>query len=446
MRKLKAIFSGMLAAATILSLTGCDEGGVASNSGAGAGPGVTSNVAPQTSVTTTTFAENSAVNDAVNEMDLDALDNPDLEVTDRIEWMAWWDIDETSPAAILFKNTYGVPTTGKDPERDGRIFDYTVVSYGERYDKLATAISSGDSPDFFPFEILDFPYGVLKGRYQPIDEVVNLDNGKWEGAKDMMEQFKLGGRYYAAFYEISLNNLMYYRTSIIDGAGLDDPRTLFENGQWTWDTFLDMARAFQNSGENKYVIDGSYTASGVANKLSPIYHEIAGMTWGIIGYGNIGRAVGAVAEALGARVIVNKRTPIEGATRVGIEQLCRESDIITIHCPLNANTREMINSRTISLMKKSVIIVNEARGAVVNESDIADAVEQGRIGGFGSDVYTVEPIPAEHPYTRIMHRENVLLTPHAAWGSLEARIRCVNVVSENITAFINGKTKNRVDI
>ena len=197
---------------------------------------------------------------------------------------------------------------------------------------------------------------------------------------------------------------------------------------------------------NKYVIDGSYTASGVANKLSPIYHEIAGMTWGIIGYGNIGRAVGAVAEALGARVIVNKRTPIEGATCVGIEQLCRESDIITIHCPLNANTREMINAKTINLMKNNVIIVNEARGAVVNESDIADAIEQGRIGGFGSDVYTVEPIPSEHPYNRIMRRENVLLTPHAAWGSLEARIRCVNVVSENIAAFIGGKTKNRVDI
>ena len=256
MRKLKAIFSGMLAAATILSLTGCDEGGTVSGSGAGAGPGVTSNVAPQTSQTTTTFAENSGVNEAVDAIDLSALDNPDLEVTDRIEWMAWWDIDETTPAAILFKNTYGIPTTGKDPERDGRIFDYTVVSYGERYDKLATAISSGDSPDLFPFEMLDFPYGVLKGRYQPIDEIVNLDNGKWDGAKDMMEQFKLGGRYYAAFYEISFNNLMYYRTSVIEGAGLDDPRTLFENGEWTWDTFLDMSRAFQNSGENKYCLDG----------------------------------------------------------------------------------------------------------------------------------------------------------------------------------------------
>ncbi len=259
MKKMKALLAGVLAAASILSLTACDEGTVNNSTGTGSNSGLTSDggaSVPQTSQTTTTFAENEGVNSAVEDIDVTKLDNPDLEVTQRIEWMAWWDIDETTPAAILFKDVYGIPTTGKYAERDGRIFDYTSVSYGERYDKLATAISSGDSPDFFPFEILDFPYGVLKGRYQAIDSVVNLDNGKWDGAKDMMEQFKLGGKYYCAFYEISLNNLMYYKKSVIEGAGLDDPRTLFENGEWTWDTFLEMARKFQDSGEDKYVIDG----------------------------------------------------------------------------------------------------------------------------------------------------------------------------------------------
>ncbi len=255
MRKTKAIFAGLLAAATVLSMTACEESGTPATSGNGpAAPATTTPV--QTSATTTTYAENEKVNEAVENMDPTALDNPDLEVTERLEWMAWWDIDETTPAAILFKDTYGIPENGKDPERAGRIFDYTTVSYGERYDKLATAISAGDSPDFFPFEMLDFPYGVLKGRYQPIDEVLNLDNGKWDGAKDMMEQFKLGGRYYAAFYEISLNNVMYYRKSVIDEIGADDPRTLFENGNWTWDTFLDISRKFQQSGDNKFCVDG----------------------------------------------------------------------------------------------------------------------------------------------------------------------------------------------
>ena len=258
MKKMKALLAGVLAAASILSLTACDEGTV-NNGSTGNNSGLTSDggaSAPQTSQTTTTFSEDEDVNNAVEQIDVTKLDNPDLEVTERIEWMAWWDIDETTPAAILFKNTYGIPTTGKYAERDGRIFDYTNVGYQERYDKLATAISSGDSPDLFPFEILDFPYGVLKGRYQAIDTVVNLDNGKWEGAKEMMEQFKLGGKYYCAFYEISMNNIMYYRKSVIEEAGLDDPRTLFNNGEWTWDTFLEMARSFQDSGEGRYVIDG----------------------------------------------------------------------------------------------------------------------------------------------------------------------------------------------
>ena len=260
--KIKAILAGQLAAASVLSLTACDEAPASTGTSGGAAggtsnaPGMTSAPVATTPVSTTTYAENEAVNDAIKEMDVTKLDNPELEVTDRIEWMAWWDIDETTPAAILYKDVYGIPTTGKYPDRDGRIFDYTQVTYADRYDKLATAISSGDSPDLFPFEMLDFPYGVLKGRYNAIDDIVNVDNGKWDGAKDMMEQFRLGGKYYCAFYEISFNNIMYYRTSIIEDAGLQDPRTMFENGEWTWDAFLDMARQFQSSGDNKYAIDG----------------------------------------------------------------------------------------------------------------------------------------------------------------------------------------------
>lgn len=197
---------------------------------------------------------------------------------------------------------------------------------------------------------------------------------------------------------------------------------------------------------NKYVIDGSYTRSGVANKLTPVYHELSSMTWGIIGYGNIGRAVGDVARALGANVIVNKRTSIEGTECVSLDELCRRSDIITIHCPLNTDTRNLINRDTISLMKKGVIVVNEARGAVINAKDIADAIKEGKIGGFGADVYDGEPFAEDSPLYEIMAYDNVLLTPHAAWGAYESRIRCVNTVADNISKFISGKIQNRVDI
>lgn len=197
---------------------------------------------------------------------------------------------------------------------------------------------------------------------------------------------------------------------------------------------------------NRYVTDGSYTASGVPNRLTPVYHEVRGLKWGIVGYGNIGRAVAAVATALGAEVLVNKRTPVEGVRCVDIDTLCRESDIITIHCPLNDESRGLISAERISLMKPSVIIVNAARGAVVCDEDITLAIENGSIGGFGSDVYTLEPFPKDHPFTRIMTKDNVILTPHCAWGAYESRARCLAVVCENIRAFYNQEIKNRVDI
>lgn len=197
---------------------------------------------------------------------------------------------------------------------------------------------------------------------------------------------------------------------------------------------------------SSFVKSGEYSSSGAANRLTPVYHELTGKTWGIVGYGNIGRAVAKVAEALGARVIVNRRTRTEGEQFVDIDTLCRESDIITVHCPLNDESRNMINKDRIALMKKSVILVNEARGAVLDEAEVAKAVLDGKIGAFGCDVYSVEPFPPTHPYGAIMKLPNVILTPHCAWGAYEARERCMNVIAENIGSFIDGKSKNRVDI
>lgn len=194
-----------------------------------------------------------------------------------------------------------------------------------------------------------------------------------------------------------------------------------------------------------FVNSGEYTASGVPNRLVPVYHELYGKTWGIVGYGGIGKAVARIAKGLGARVLVNKRTPVEDAECVDIETLCKESDIITLHCPLNDGTRGLISKEKISLMKPSVIIVNEARGAVVLESDIRDAVLAGKIAGYGCDVYSSEPFSKDHPYNDIMKLNNVILTPHAAWGAYEARERCLNIIIENINSFIAGEFLNRVD-
>ena len=196
---------------------------------------------------------------------------------------------------------------------------------------------------------------------------------------------------------------------------------------------------------NQFVKSGEYSASGVPNKLTPVFHEIHGKVWGIVGLGNIGKAVAKVAEAMGAHVIANKRTPDESYECVDIDELCRRSDIITLHCPLNDGTRNLINKDRIDLMKREVIMVNEARGAVVNEEDIKDAILSGRIAGYGSDVYSQEPFPETHPFNFIKNESNVLLTPHAAWGAYESRVRCLDIICQNIDAFIQDKILNRVD-
>ena len=194
-----------------------------------------------------------------------------------------------------------------------------------------------------------------------------------------------------------------------------------------------------------FVNNGEYTKSGVPNRLVPVYHELSGKTWGIIGYGGIGKAVAKIARGFGARVIVNKRVPVDDVECVDIDTLCKESDIITIHCPLNDLSRGMISKDRIALMKQGVVIVNEARGAVVNERDICDGIKEGHIGGYGCDVYSKEPFDSDHPYNEIMNCDNVILTPHAAWGAYEARERCLNIIIENIKSFNSGKTLNRVD-
>lgn len=196
----------------------------------------------------------------------------------------------------------------------------------------------------------------------------------------------------------------------------------------------------------RFVNDGSYTKSGVQNCLVPVYHEMREKTWGIIGLGGIGRQVAQIAKAFGCNILSYKRNPVDDYKCVSIEEIMKESDIISIHIPLSSETKNLIDNDMLSLAKKDVIIVNAARGAVWDEEAITRAIEEGRIGGIGCDVYSVEPMGDSHPFNRILNKDNVCLTPHMAWGSYEARVRCVNEISENIKSFFEGKIRNRVEI
>ncbi len=194
-----------------------------------------------------------------------------------------------------------------------------------------------------------------------------------------------------------------------------------------------------------YVTSGAYTRSGNPNLLTPAYSDLRGKTWGIVGYGNIGRQVAQIARAFGCRVIYSRNHPDGDPDCRSMDALCAESDIITLHCPLNEGTRNLIDRRRLALMKPGVVLVNEARGAVCVESDVVDAVLEGKIGAFGCDVYSVEPFGADHPYQAILGRPNVCLTPHVAWASFEARSRLVQEIGENMNAFRRGEARNRVD-
>ena len=192
------------------------------------------------------------------------------------------------------------------------------------------------------------------------------------------------------------------------------------------------------------VADETYTVGGIQNILTPVYHELAGKVWGIVGYGGIGKKVGDVAKALGCRVIVCKRTPVDGEECVSLSELLKRSDIVTVHVPLTAETRGMIGRNELASMKDGAFLVNAARGAVLDEEAVAEAVESGKLGFFGCDVYSVEPLPIFHPLYRIRNRENVCLTPHMAWGAFEARERCMKEIYKNILAYQKGTERNRI--
>ena len=168
------------------------------------------------------------------------------------------------------------------------------------------------------------------------------------------------------------------------------------------------------------------------------------MTWGIVGCGAIGQKVAQIASAFGAKVIVYTRSDSQGYESVDIDELCSRADIITLHVPLSEETKHLINASRLKLMKKNAVLVNVARGAVVDEAAVAEAVIQGKLGGIGIDVYDGEPIAVNSPYTRLYGMNNVILTPHMAWCSYESRIRAVEMVKENIEAFVSGKDLNRI--
>lgn len=182
----------------------------------------------------------------------------------------------------------------------------------------------------------------------------------------------------------------------------------------------------------KYVNDVSFT------HFAKAFHELSGMTYGIIGLGNIGRRVADIAKAFGCRVIyysTSGRNSQPGYERVSFDELLEQSDIVSIHAPLDENTLGLMNKEAFAKMKKSAILLNVGRGPIINEADLAEALNNKTIAAAGLDVLSVEPMQEDNPLRGIKDSERLLITPHIAWAGVEARNRLMGIILGQIKEF-----------
>lgn len=197
---------------------------------------------------------------------------------------------------------------------------------------------------------------------------------------------------------------------------------------------------------DRYVKDGLYANDTSFTHFAERFHEISGMTWGIIGLGNIGRRVADIATCFGAKVNYYSTTgknEQKDYTRVDLDTLLSTSDIISIHAPLTPETEGLINADTLKKMKTNAILLNVGRGAIVIEKDLADALENQQIAAAGLDVLPEEPMNPNSPFLPMQDSKKLLITPHIAWASTEARTRLMNMVFENIKDFLDTKKEPR---
>lgn len=198
-----------------------------------------------------------------------------------------------------------------------------------------------------------------------------------------------------------------------------------------------------------YVKSGTYSAQDRFSNFDRAFYDLEGKTWGIVGMGSIGRRVAALAQAFGCRVIFYSASGKSTCTdyeRVELETLLREADILSLHCPLSDRTRGLINKEAFSQMKDSAILVNVARGPVVDTQALYEALVTNQIAGAGLDVLEREPMAKDNPLAQIKDSTKLIITPHMAWASVESRTHLVEEVVKNIEAFLAGENRNVVNL
>lgn len=210
-------------------------------------------------------------------------------------------------------------------------------------------------------------------------------------------------------------------------------------------TFALILEHFNNtSNYNKFVQDGLWKRSKTFSPFVYPLNELAGKTIGIIGLGNIGKAVAKIANAFGMNVLAYSRTPknIDGVINTSFEELLKKSDIVSVHCPLNNSSENMFDKSAFAKMKQGALFVNTARGGVMVEQDLYHALISDHLGGAAIDTLSVEPMEETCILTGV---KNCIITPHIAWAPVETRVRLMNIVAGNIKNFLNGNPSNKVN-
>lgn len=209
-------------------------------------------------------------------------------------------------------------------------------------------------------------------------------------------------------------------------------------------TFALILEHFNNTANyNKFVQDGLWKRSKTFSPFVYQINELAGKTIGIVGLGNIGIAVAKIANAFEMRVLAYNRSEksVDGVEFVSLDALLEQSDIVTVHCPLNRDSENMFDKNTFAKMKRNALFVNTARGGVMVEQDLYDALESGTIGGAAIDTLAVEPMEEN---CILMGAKNCIITPHIAWAPVETRVRLMNIVADNIRSFLSGNPTNKI--
>lgn len=196
-----------------------------------------------------------------------------------------------------------------------------------------------------------------------------------------------------------------------------------------------------------YVKNGHYAESKIFTHLDRPFHELHGKTWGIIGLGTIGKTVAGLARAFGCQVIyysTSGKNDYCGYERAELADLLQRADIVSIHAPLNERTLNLLDYGRLQLMKPHAILLNLGRGGIVNEGDLARILDEEAIGGAALDVLAQEPIGRENPLLRVKRQDRLLITPHIAWASQEARNTLLQEIAYNIESFLQGSPRNRL--